>query len=192
MIDEKNISVLAALEFNSIAKGFQALDEMIKTAPVRIIEARTISQGKYLIIFTGDVASVEYAFIKGKETSEDFIVDTLILPGVHPQVVESLGNIIEPEDWNTVGIIETKTITSGIQAADIAAKESPVLIVEIRLANGFGGKSYVKMTGRIEDVQASMNAAVTEISKKELLCAETIIPQPHIEVKEFFVKKKEY
>jgi len=188
MINDKHITVLAAIEFYSIARGFLALDEMVKTAPIQIIDARTISRGKYLIIFSGDVASTEYSFYKAIETAKDQVVDSMLLRMVHPEVINAIGNIVEPEGWDAVGIIETYSITSGILAADIAAKESPVKIVEIRIADGFGGKSYVKLTGNIEDVQASMNAATNAIREKNQLCAETIIPQPHIESKEFFIK----
>jgi microcompartment protein CcmL/EutN len=192
MNSTKQLNVLAALEFSSIAKGFLALDEMIKTAPVKIIEARTVSRGKYLIVFSGDLASVEYAFHKGKDIAKDFILDSLILPMAHPQVIEAIGKIVEPEGWDSVGIIETETLTSGIRAADIAAKESPVNIVEIRLANGYGGKSYVKLTGLVEDVQASVSAACSMVKDLDLLVTETIIAQPHAESKEFFIKKSEY
>ncbi|PKO97630.1 MAG: propanediol utilization protein, partial [Bacteroidetes bacterium HGW-Bacteroidetes-9] len=68
MISEKEIVVLGALEFSSIVVGYMAMDEMVKIAPITILDARTISSGKYLIIFSGDVASVEYAFSKGRET----------------------------------------------------------------------------------------------------------------------------
>lgn len=188
MTFEKNITVLAAIEFFSIAKGFHALDEMVKIAPIKIIEARTISRGKYLIIFSGDVASVEYSFNKAIEIAEDHIIDTMLLRTVHPEVVKAIGNILEPSGWDAIGIIETYTITSSILAADIAAKESPVKIVEIRIADGYGGKSYVKITGNIEDVQASMDAAVSFVKENKQLCAEMIIPQPHIESKDFFIR----
>ena len=45
------IIALGALEFSSIAIGILALDEMVKIAPVKIIEARTMCPGKYLIVF---------------------------------------------------------------------------------------------------------------------------------------------
>jgi len=189
MISDKDIVVLGVLEFSSIAVGFNALDEMVKIAPIKIIDARTISQGKYLIIFSGDLASVEYSFKKGIETGREFIVDRLMLPMVHPEVVGALGNTKESEQWETVGIIETLTVTSSIESADMAAKESNVKIIEIRLANGYGGKSYVKMIGSIEDVQASMFAGSSKAKLKNTFCAETIIPQPHNEIKEFFLKK---
>ena len=74
------LTVLGVLEYSSIAIGIRALDEMVKVAPVHIIEARTICPGKYLIVFSGDVASVEYAFNKGIDTGKEFLVDSLFLP----------------------------------------------------------------------------------------------------------------
>lgn len=188
MIIDKNTIVLGVIEFSSIAIGFNALDEMVKIAPIQIIDARTICQGKYLIVFSGDLASVEYSFQKGYETGDNFIVDSLMLPMIHPEVIEAIGNIKQTDDWGTIGIIETLTVTSSIEAADIAAKESDVKIIEIRLANGYGGKSYVKMIGKLEDVQASMDVAASKVISKNLLCAKTIIPQPHKEIKSFFMK----
>lgn len=50
MTDEHHIIVLGALEFSNIVIGMQALDQMVKVAPIHIIDARTISSGKYLVI----------------------------------------------------------------------------------------------------------------------------------------------
>ena len=189
MIIEKDTVVLGVLEFSSIAVGFHALDEMIKTAPIKIIDARTISQGKYFIVFSGDLASVEYSFTKGNEIGSKFIINRLMLPMVHSEVIGAIGNVKETEEWGTIGIIETLNVTSSIEAADIAAKEGGVTIVEVRLANGFGGKSYVKMIGDLENIQAAMNSAVHKLEQDKLLFAKTIIPQPQEEVKPFFMRK---
>ncbi len=185
---DKDTIVLAILEFDSIAVGFNALDDMVKTAPVKIIDARTICFGKYLIVFSGDVASTEYSFYKGKETGGNHLVDSLFLPLVHSEIIDAVGNIKQTEKWGTIGIIETKTVTSAVEAADIAAKEGGIEIVEIRLANGFGGKSYVKMIGDLENVQAAMDAGTAKITLKNLLFAKTVIPQPEKEIKTYFLK----
>ncbi|NOZ34567.1 MAG: BMC domain-containing protein [Chlorobi bacterium] len=185
---DKDTIVLAILEFDSIAAGFNALDDIVKTAPVKIIDARTICFGKFLIVFSGDVASAEYSFNKGKETGGNSVVDSLFLPLVHAEIIDAVGNIKQTENWGTIGIIETKTVTSAVEAADIAAKEGGVEIVEIRLANGFGGKSYVKMIGDLENVQAATDAGTAKITLKNLLFAKTIIPQPEKEIKKYFLK----
>ena len=188
MIIEKNIVVLSVLEFNSIAIGISALDEMVKIAPIKIIDARTMCPGKYLIVFSGDVASVEYSYQKANEIGGDFIIDRLFLPKVHPEVVGAIGNIKQTDEWGAIGIIETLSVVSSIEAADIAAKESGVKIIEVRLAIGFGGKSYVKMMGNIYDVQTAVKAGISKAESKNMLCAKTIIAQPHEEIKPFFMK----
>ena len=92
-----------------------------------------------------------------------------------------------PYFFFSLSISSSLTTLASIEAADRAAKEGSVKIVEIRLAIGFGGKSYVKMMGSLDAVQAAMNSGVSYAKSKNLLCMETIIPQPHIEIKPFFM-----
>lgn len=181
------LTVLGVLEFSSIAIGIRALDEMVKIAPVKIIDARTICPGKYLVVFSGDVASVEYAWLKGTAIGSEYVIDKLFLPMVHQEVVPAIGNIVKTEGWDAIGIIETMSVVSGIEAADEAAKAGGVKIIEIRLAIGFGGKSYVKMMGSLDEVQAAMAAGTAKVKAKNLLCMDTIIPQPHNEIRPFFM-----
>jgi len=181
------LTVLGVLEYSSIAIGIKVLDEMVKIAPIQIIDARTICPGKYLIVFSGDVASVEYAFDKGIEIGKEQLVDRLFLPMIHPDVVHAIGNINKTYEWNAIGIIETLSVVSSIEAADLAAKKGDVSIIEVRLAIGFGGKSYVKMIGSLDAIEAAMQAGIVKAQEKNLLCMHTIIPQPHTEIKPFFM-----
>jgi microcompartment protein CcmL/EutN len=182
-----NTEVLGVLEFDSIAIGIKSLDEMVKKAPIKVIEARTICPGKYIIIITGDVASVESSMNAGKDTGKDKLVDELFLPMIHEDVVPAIGKIIKTDVWDAVGIIETLSVASSIEAGDILAKAGNVKIVEIRLAIGFGGKSYVKIIGSLDMVEAAMETAVEKVRRKGFLCMDTIIPKPHDELKSFFM-----
>ena len=179
--------VLGVLEFSSIAIGYQALDEMLKVAPIKIIEARTICPGKYLIVFSGDVASVEYSYQKGFEIGKELVVDSLFLPRVHENVIPAIGKKVLSEEWNAIGIIETLSVASSIEAGDTAAKVGGIRIIEIRLAIGFGGKSYVKIQGSLDAVEAAIEAGSAKAITKGQLCMKTIIPRPHHEVKQFFM-----
>lgn len=182
------VTALGALEFSSIAIGILALDEMVKIAPIRIIEARTMCPGKYLVVFSGDVASVEYSFHRGYETGKDHIVDSLFLPMIHPGALAAIGNILSTDVWDAIGIIETLSVVSAIEAADLAAKVGGVKIIEVRLAIGFGGKSYVKLLGSLDAMQAAMEAGTSKARTKGLLCMSTLIPQPHNETKPYFMQ----
>jgi microcompartment protein CcmL/EutN len=50
-----------------------------------------------------------------------------------------------------------------------------------------GGKSYVKMVGNIHEVESSMKAAVDYIRGRGLLCKDILLPQPHPDIKPFFL-----
>lgn len=190
MIEEgkENIIVLATIEFDSIAIGIKSLDEMAKEAPINIIDAFTICPGKYIIVFSGDVASVEYAYNKGLECGSKHIIDKLYLPMVEQSVINAIGKVVETQHWDAVGIIETLSITAAIQAADVAAKVGDIDIVEIRLSIGYGGKSYIKIMGRLEDVEIAIQESEEVIKSKTQYFTSVVIPQPHSEIKTFFYK----
>ena len=78
-----------------------------------------------------------------------------------------------------MGIIETVTAAICIVAADAAAKAADVQLLEIRLANGLGGKSFVLMEGTVADVEASVAAGVELVKQEGLLVRQVVIPQLH-------------
>ena len=52
------LETIGFLELNSIAKGVEAADLILKTAEVDLIFAKAGCPGKYYILFTGEVAAV--------------------------------------------------------------------------------------------------------------------------------------
>ena len=56
-----------------------------------------------------------------------------------------------------------------------------------KIAIGFGGKSYVKMVGSLDAMEAAMKAGTARAQAKDQLCMATLIPQPHHEIKPFFL-----
>ncbi len=181
-------TVLGVLELNSIAAGIQTMDAMVKMAPVTIVEANTICPGKFVILIEGDVASVEASLEVGKRTGKGHIVDELFIPNLHASIIPAIHGPVDVEIWDAVGVIESFSVTAGIEAGDAAAKAADVLISEIRLATGMGGKSYIKMIGTIDAVEAAMQAGVELVRRKGLLCMDIIIPKPHPDIKPFFIK----
>ena len=181
-----DFSVLGVLEFSSVAVGIRALDEMVKKAPIKIVDAKTVCPGKYIIVFSGDVASVEASFKQGKDAGNGFLVDELFLPMVHEDVAKAIGTVVKIDNWDAAGIIETYSVIGSIEAGDAAAKAGGVKITEIRLTMGLGGKSYVKMIGSLDAVEAAMKAGTEAVRKKGLLCMDIILPQPDEQIKSYF------
>ena len=55
------------LELNSIAKGVEAADRILKTAETELIFAKAGCPGKYYILFSGEVAAVTSSLEAGKD-----------------------------------------------------------------------------------------------------------------------------
>lgn len=177
-----NQPALALLEFDSIAIGIQAGDAMIKRAPVETIQSGTVQPGHYLVMVTGDVAPVEEAVDAGQEVGRSALLDTVLLPNVHPGVVAGIAGGRELERDDALGVVETKTVAAAIHAADAGLKGAEVTLWQLRLADGLGGKGLAYFAGLVADVEAAVDIAVARVS--EQLVRQVIIPQLHDEMKE--------
>ncbi len=180
-----NHSAIGALEFNSIAHGIEAADAMAKAARVDIFTSRTICPGKYLTLLHGDVSAVNAAIDAGRAISQGFVVDEFIIPNVHPQIFPALTGTADVQDIQAVGVLESYSALTGILAGDAAAKAASVTLIEIRVANGIGGKAVLILTGSVADVEAAIRAGEAAIAHTGLLVSSVIIPAPHPELVRF-------
>ncbi|NOY76475.1 MAG: BMC domain-containing protein [Calditrichaeota bacterium] len=173
----KKYPAIALIEFSSIANGILSGDAMVKKAPITMLKSGTVSRGNYLILIGGSVASVEEAFAEGLTTGDKFVVDKVILPDVHPQVHDAiLGNKNSCEK-DAIGVIETTTVATTIRAADAGIKGASVSILEMRLADGMGGKSFTIFSGAVEDVESALEIARNSVEKPEFWLNSTLIPR---------------
>jgi microcompartment protein CcmL/EutN len=173
---------LALLEFSSIAAGIQASDAMVKRAPIDIIRTGTVQPGKYLALIGGQVADVEESLAAGREVGGAAAVDFVYLPYVHPDVVRAISGGREPESTDALGIVETTTVAAAIHAADAGVKGAEVRLLEVRLADGLGGKGIVLFAGLVADVQAAVEIGVGVLERPDLLVRQVVIPQLHPEM----------
>ncbi|MDY6876592.1 MAG: BMC domain-containing protein [Chloroflexota bacterium] len=170
---------LALLEFSSIAAGIQAADAMVKRAPIDVIKAGTVQPGKYLVLIGGQVADVEESLTAGREVGGAAAVDLVYLPQVHPEVVEAIAGGRVPRVADALGVIETTTVAAAIHAADAGIKGAEVRLVEVRLADGLGGKGIVLLSGLVADVEAAVEIGVGVLERPDLLVRQVVIPQLH-------------
>jgi microcompartment protein CcmL/EutN len=168
---------IAAIETSSIAQGAVVGDAMVKTAEIRLLEARALSPGKFWILVSGGVAEVRASHRRGIEVAGETLLDQIFIPQLHTMVTPALAGPVEGPDHDALGVIETLTAAAVIQAADRAAKTAPVLLRMIRLANGLGGKGYVHVTGDVADVEAAVEAGRDEARAAGLLVRSVVIPR---------------
>jgi microcompartment protein CcmL/EutN len=173
---------LALLEFDSIAAGIQAGDAMVKKAPVETIRSGSVQPGHYLVLITGDVASVQEAVNEGREVGKTTLRDLIFLPNVHPGVVEGIGGNRQAPVADALGIVETKTVAAVIGAADSGLKGAEVSLWQLRQADGLGGKGLALFSGLVSDVEAAVEIAVNHSGSQ--LVRQVIIPQLHPEMQD--------
>lgn len=174
---------LALLELDSIAVGIVAGDAMAKRSPIDVLYAGTIHPGRYLVLVAGAVADVEEAMEAGAEVAAGSIVDRMLLPDVHEDVVAAMRGTRRVADGEALGVIETRTVASLVTAADAGVKGARVQLLEMRLADGLGGKAYLLFGGPLSEVEAAVEIGGARVGAAGAAITR-VVAQLHEEMRE--------
>lgn len=173
---------IGLIESNSIAKGIEYSDAMVKTADVTLLVSKSICPGKYIAMVGGDVAAVNQAMAAGLAVAPEVVVDHFVIPNIHPSILPAISGGTVVDKMGAVGVLETYSVAATIEAADIAVKAALVTPVRMHLAFGIGGKSYVVLTGDVADVKTAIAAGAASAGEKGMLVQQVVIPRPHEQV----------
>lgn len=173
---------IGGVETSSMAKGYDVCDAMLKTSQVRLLVSRTICPGKFVVLVAGEVADVRASVDTGADRAAEALVDRFVIPNVHPDVLPAIEGTSQVTDLEALGILETFSVASLIEAADVAVKAALVRLIEIKLAMAMGGKGMVTLTGSVAAVKAAVDAGAESAGKKGLLTERVVIPQPRKEL----------
>ncbi len=165
-------------EFKTVSAGITAADAMVKTAEVDIVEAQTVCPGKYIVIVTGELSAVNASVETVKTQYETHLIDYFVLGNPAEQIFPAIYGAVEVDELQSLGIVETYDAAAIIVAADQAAKTAEVELVEIRLARGMCGKSYVILTGEVAAVQAAVERAKKAVEPRGMLLDSSVIARP--------------
>ena len=172
------IASIGLIELNSIARGVETADFMLKAGDVTLVFAKPVCPGKYLILVHGDVGSVNAAIATGLETGGINVVNDLIIPRIHPLLIPAINAVTEIEEVEALGIVEYFDIASAIVGADAAAKTGNVSLIEIRLGYGIGGKSFFSLCGELSDVRSAVDAGLADSEQRGAVVQSCVIPSP--------------
>ncbi|CNL26366.1 BMC domain-containing protein [Yersinia mollaretii] len=170
---------IGIVELSSIAKGMEVCDLMLKSANVKLLVSKTLCPGKYLLMVGGDIGAVSQSVQNGEKHSGHLLVDSIVLPNLHPSVLPAISGLNTVENRQAAGVVETWSVAACITAADRAVKAANVTLVRIHMAFGIGGKCYQVLSGDIADVQTAVEVASQCAGEKGLLVYSTVIPRPH-------------
>ncbi|MCK5732113.1 MAG: BMC domain-containing protein, partial [Tenericutes bacterium] len=113
---------LGMIELNSIARGIEAGDAIVKTAHVKLIGAYASCPGKYVVMIRGSVSAVKSAIEVGAKVAGKSLVKDIVIASIHEQVFTALSCTTEIVPKGAVGIIETYSLATAVLVSDAAVK----------------------------------------------------------------------
>lgn len=175
-------SAIGMLELKTTPSGMKAADMMAKTAEVKILEAQTVCPGKYIVIISGALSAVQSAVETASKEYALNVLDSFILGNPHEDIFPAIYGSTEVDELESIGILEGYNAASIIEAADMAAKTAIVKLIELRIAKGMCGKSYMLLTGEIAAVEAAIQRATEFIGEKGMFLDSAVIARPDKEL----------
>lgn len=178
---------IGGIELRSISKGIEVTDFMVKKAQVEIIYFKSICPGKFIALISGNEGEVKVAIDYGVDLGEKYVVDSFLINNVHEEIISSIkGKYIECKK-GAIGIVETNSVCSGLQALDRVLKESNVTIVKIQLAFVIGGKFVFTVSGELSDIQNGIEVMKSIVNNNKIINI-SIVPSPDDQILEFLRK----
>ena len=169
---------IGMVEYATVATGIQAADTLVKTAEVEIIEAQVVCPGKYIVIISGELSAIKASVDACTANYGEKLVDSFVLGNVDDGVFPAIYATVDVKNPRALGVMETYSGASAIVAADAAAKTADVTLVELRIARGMCGKSYLILTGEIAAVSAAIENANAAAGEKGMFLDSSVIANP--------------
>lgn len=169
------MDTLGVVEIKSIAAGVMLADGMVKAARVTLLKAATICAGRYLIFISGDKDAVE-ASVAFAKNSPWPLTGSFVISHVSPQIAAALKNRSAGIAGEALGVVESRNVSSGLAAADIAVKRAAVKLLRLVSGQGIMGKAYFVIGGDVASVREAVEAA-KEFLASHLIEA-VILPAP--------------
>ncbi len=175
---------IGMVEYKTVSAGVVAADAMVKTSDVSIVEAQTVCPGKYIVIISGDLSAVNAAVETSRSLYEKHLINSFILGNPHESIFPAIYGASKIEEVSALGIIETYDATSIIVAADEAAKTAIVDLIELRIARGMCGKSYLMLTGDVAAVEAAIEKAKAVAAADGMYLDSSVIAHPDAQIRD--------
>lgn len=169
---------IGMLEYMTVSAGMEAADCMLKTADVELLEAQTVCPGKYIALIAGELSAVKAAIDAAKGKFSEKVIDTFVLGNPHESIFPAIYGTAGVENPAALGVLETYSASSIIVAADAAAKTAAVDLIELRIARGMCGKSYMTLTGEVAAVCAAIENARQAVGENGMFLDSSVIPRP--------------
>ena len=169
---------IGLVEVKNVSKGIVVTDEMLKSAGVHLISSGSVCPGKFVTIVGGELSAIHAAVDRAELIAEDAMIDKFVIGNLGDAVCGTA----DVKEKKALGIVETFTAASAIEAADAAVKSGDIELIEVRVARGMAGKCFVSMTGDVADVKAGVEAGAKIAAEQGVLINTEVIANPHADL----------
>ena len=169
---------IGMVEYQTVSAGITATDLMVKTANLEILQSSVVCPGKYITLVSGELSAIRAAIDAATARLGDRLTDSFVLGNPHEDIFPAIWGGASVENAKSLGVLETFSAPAIIVAADTAAKTGDVSLIELRIARGMCGKSYLLLTGDVAAVTAAIEAAKVKVGEEGLLLDSSVIPNP--------------
>jgi microcompartment protein CcmL/EutN len=154
---------LAGIELRSVPAGLAVLDALVKEAAVVVRYGGDIDPSRFLVIFDGDLSSVESALERATLVAGRDGLETLLLPqahdGLHAVLRGDEHRLAEAEvEEPALGALQCHSVLGTIAATDRALKAAHVALIRLRLASELAGQGHAVLQGDQPEVEAALEA----------------------------------
>jgi microcompartment protein CcmL/EutN len=172
------MNAIGFMELNSIARGMEVTDAVLKSSSIDLMFAYPSCPGKYYLCFSGTTDSVEAAISVGHEVADSYEVDSVLISNIQDDVIRAMTKTTAEPRRGALGVMEFFSVTASIHAADSAVKTADVDLIEIRPGIGIGGKSFVTLSGTVSAVNAAVQAGTSREDIRGMLVGSAVIANP--------------
>jgi len=178
---------IAILEFSTVSAGIQAADKMAKTADIELVEAQPVCPGKYMIVVAGVLSAVQTAMEAAEAAFGEKYISGYMLGNPHESLLPAFYGTANIEKIRALGVLETFDAATAVYAADVAVKTAIVELIEVRLAKGMCGKSFVTLTGEVSAVEAAIYRAREVAGQGGMFLDSAVIASPDASLAKFLL-----
>lgn len=176
---------VAMVELDDVPAGLLSLDALAKEAAVFVIAAGTVQCGRWLTAFAGDVEPVERSFARATQVAGGALLDSVLLPYAEPRILPALrdGRARSPGSGDALGVLQTSSSPTLLRAVDAALKGAEVELLELRVAEGLGGRGLATLWGLQHDVEAAIEHATRAFGRGRAEgCTTAVVANADVEI----------
>lgn len=176
----KRHPALALVELDDLPAGLHAVDAMAKRAPIACLRSGSVSRGRFLVLVGGTTAAVEEALLAALAAGAESVLDRLLLADVHPRLHDAIVGARRPAAAGAIALLETRTATAIVRAAEAALKATEVDLLELRLGtDGLAGKGTAILQGELPRIEAALAVALARLEETGAAARHRLIRAPH-------------